>query len=153
MSREDNLGFYVLVISLTLNLIFLLWIFLGSDFHFVDPLSFAQIKSLEDVDVLNAAVQIGRLDLVSMLLAIFGLLIAIATVFGFIEVRKQAAEKAENVAKEVANRVVGKQLEAKLTTMVTRILREQSKASDALGISQAEDEIAHIVDAIGAKNE
>jgi hypothetical protein len=83
---------------------FFLWGILR-DFHFVDPSLLADVNSEEKANVLNLAVQIGRLDFVSAILAMFGILVGLAAIFGIVEVRNRAEERARLTAKEIAENV------------------------------------------------
>lgn len=83
--------------------IFLLSLIL--DFHFVDPSLLNDLRKSSDRDVLNVAVQIGRLDFVSAILAMFGILTGLAAIFGFIEVRNRAEDRARITAIEIAGKI------------------------------------------------
>jgi len=67
------------------------------------------------VDATAAAAQLGRLDLVSLLLAAIGLILVAGGVYAFINFRKiareQATEEAKKTAEEVAELIVNEYLQ------------------------------------------
>jgi len=68
--------------------------------------------SCGSTDVIATAVQLGRLDFVSMLLTIVGIIIVVGGVFAFINVHRiaksQATEEAKKVAPEEARKAAEK---------------------------------------------
>ncbi|MDX8538556.1 hypothetical protein RFM23_13095 [Mesorhizobium abyssinicae] len=84
-------------IALHIATIFFLWAAL-KNYSFVTPGLYEAAKKQDALDALNVAVQIGRLDYVTLLLTVFGILVGIAAVIGFSEIRVRAQE----VAKEAA---------------------------------------------------
>ena len=75
-----------------------IWIKQSVDCRLID-------QATQATDAIHLAAQVGRLDVVSAVLALFGLLIGLAAIFGFIEVRNRAKEAATEVAKSVAREV------------------------------------------------
>lgn len=66
--------------------------------------------------------QLGRFDLVSLLLAVIGILIALAGVIAFINfrsvARRQAKEEAQRIAAETAERTANEYLQAELPKLL-----------------------------------
>lgn len=93
--------------------------------------------------IIGFAAQIGRLDLVSLLLAILGILLALGGVVAFLNfrslARKQAREEAEKIAKVVAEEKANEYLQTELMN----IIREyKSFIDDALNDPRKSDDIA-----------
>lgn len=84
------------------------------EFNFVPASLYEAAKNEDAADALHFAVQVGRLDVVSLLLALFGLLFGVSAIFAFVFVKERAevqarlsAEKeAKRVATEVAEKLV-----------------------------------------------
>ena len=58
-----------------------------------------EVKNLENVvDEISYANQLGRLDAISLLLALFGIVIGFGAIFGFLHIK----ESSENIARSVA---------------------------------------------------
>jgi uncharacterized protein YneF (UPF0154 family) len=68
--------------------------------------SIYDIYRKENFDSIAAANAIGRLDIVSMVLAFLGIIVAIVALGGFWLVRREAKEAAAEVAREVAPAIV-----------------------------------------------
>ena len=68
----------------------------------ISPELLGAVRDAEHRSVLTAAAQLGRLDIVSLLFAIFGILAGFGAIFGIIEVRKNAEINATQTAKEKA---------------------------------------------------
>lgn len=68
------------------------------NYSFVTPGLYEAAKKQDALDALNFAVQIGRLDYVTLLLTVFGILVGIAAVIGFSEIRVRAQEVAREAA-------------------------------------------------------
>lgn len=75
------------------------------DYHFVDPALYDTVVEKKSKDALDVAAQLGRFDLVSMLLGIIALLIGIMAVSGFWMIRGAAVKAAEDAAVRVAEEV------------------------------------------------
>ncbi len=86
-------------IALHIATIFLLVAVL-KNYNFVTPGLYEAAKKDDALDALNFAVQIGRLDYVTLLLTVFGILVGIAAVIGFSEIRVRAQEVAREAARE-----------------------------------------------------
>lgn len=73
-------------------------------------------------DVIAYAAQIGRLDLVSLLLAIVGLILVIGGVFAFLNFRSiaktHAKDEAKTVAEAIAERVTNEYLQRELPELL-----------------------------------
>ena len=83
------------------------FVFLGSivaDYHFVDPEKLSVVRKQESLDVVQVAAQLGRFDLVSLLLTVFGLVAVLGGLFAFGFVRGESSAVARATAEEVAER-------------------------------------------------
>lgn len=54
-----------------------------TDYHFVDAALYDSVLKRNEGDIFELAVQLGRLDLVSLMIGVFSVAIAVATVIGF----------------------------------------------------------------------
>ena len=87
-------------------------------------LSAQDLSQAVNRDVWHYAVQIGRLDMVSALLTILGIMVGTGAIFGFLYHGIKAREIAENVAREEAQKVAeelageAKQLAENIATQV-----------------------------------
>lgn len=74
------------------------------------------------VDAISLAAQIGRLDLVSLLLAILGVIMALGGVLAFANfrsiARKQAGEEAQKIAKDTAERAVNDYIQSEIPNLI-----------------------------------
>lgn len=73
---------------------------------FVDPAMYDEAKKASTVDALHLALQVGRLDIVSLMVAFYAIFAGVAAVFGFIEVRQRAVTVAGVAAEEEAKRLI-----------------------------------------------
>ena len=87
---------------------FVAFIVIAQDYHFVDPALYDAVLEAKSRDAFSLAVQLGRLDFLNSVLAILALVIAGGAIFGIIEVRKGAQLKAEEAAREEAQRYLDK---------------------------------------------
>ncbi|MAM69979.1 MAG: hypothetical protein CMP91_02375 [Gammaproteobacteria bacterium] len=53
-----------------------------------------------DADAIQIAMELGRLDIVSLVLAFLGLIIAVLAIFGFLAIREKAALQAKDAAEK-----------------------------------------------------
>ena len=58
--------------------------------------------SCADEDAIRLAMQLGRLDIVSLCLTVFGVSVGIVAIYGFLRIRDNAMEVAETTADKVA---------------------------------------------------
>ena len=74
------------------------------------------------IDTTAAAAQLGRLDLVSLLLAAIGVILVLGGVFAFMNfraiARSQSKDEAAKVAKEVAERTANEYLQRELPDVI-----------------------------------
>lgn len=70
-----------------------------------DPGLKAYIFSKPYYDAMDAAAQLGRLDIVSALLGVIGVLLAIFGLIGFGYIRSKAEQEAQNTARSIAKKV------------------------------------------------
>lgn len=74
------------------------------------------------MDATSVAAQLGRLDLVSLLLALIGLALVLGGIFAFVNFRSlaknQVEKEAKEVAESVAEREANKYLQRELPSMI-----------------------------------
>ena len=98
----------------------------------------------QTVDAVLRAAQLGRLDLVSLLLAVLGILIALAAFYTFMNVRSiarnQATEVAEQVSREIAEDVANQYLQVELPNILSSNLELFRGVGDrsAGGVAEAQ---------------
>lgn len=89
------------------------------------------------IDPIRTAAQLGRLDLVSLLLASIGLILVLGGIFAFINFRAiakaQATTEAIRVAEEVAERVANDYLQRELPD----VIRAYNNFADPHDVSDA----------------
>lgn len=112
---------------------------LYNDYNFVDPALYKTVEKDGGNDTLKVAVQLGRFDLVSMLLAIVTLLIGIFAVSGFWMIRgaaikaaeeaalAEAKKQSEATAKETAEKIARAYLEEKTPELVENMLKSMGE--------------------------
>jgi len=83
-------------------------IILLRDFHFVDPQLYGEVYASGARESLNLAVQLGRLDLVSLMIGVFSVAIAVATVVGFWFYRGVVEKTAKEETSEILPAVLAK---------------------------------------------
>ena len=91
---------------------------LFSSHNVVDPALYRAVVKTESLDALQVATQLGRLDVVSSILAMFGILIGLAAIFGFAEVRVRAKEVAGDVARDEAKTAMDSYLNEKAPAII-----------------------------------
>ena len=77
---------------------------------------------MEGHDSLQQALSLGRLDLVTILLAIIGVALVLGGISAFLNFREIAKTQAENKANEVAKKTVDEYLEEHLNDVVAHQL-------------------------------
>ena len=96
------------------------------------------------IDAIQAAAQLGRLDLVSLLLAAIGLILVVGGLFAFFNVRsiarKQATEEAGKIAKTVAEQIANEYMQKHLYDIVKayRNMMDPDAVSDDLAKRMAD---------------
>lgn len=93
-------------------------------------------------DATAVAAQLGRLDMVSLLLAAIGLILVLGGLFAFFNfrsiARKQATQEAVKVAEEVAERVANEYLQKEMPD----VIKAYGEMMDSDGVS---DDLADLV--------
>lgn len=97
---------------------FVLLFTLLKDYHFVDPALYSSVKDTESLNAIHVAAELGRFDLASMFLAGVSLLLGVAAIFGFVEVRWRSEKRAEDAARSFLDQKFGEMFEE---TMKTRM--------------------------------
>lgn len=82
--------------------------FLLYRYPFVDKSLYQDVKSSHDANVLNIAVQLGRLDLASMALALVGLIIGASAIFAFFTYGHIVEKAAKKETNEIAFGIISK---------------------------------------------
>ncbi len=76
-----------------------------------------EVRNLENVlDEISYANQLGRLDTISLILALFGLILGFGAIYGFIHIK----ERSEDIAEKVAERESKKWLEENFESWLKR---------------------------------
>ncbi|WP_377277222.1 hypothetical protein [Rhizobium sp. R86522] len=90
-------------------------IVLLSNHQFVDRALYDEVKTAQGKNSLSIAIELGRLDFASSLIALVGILVGVGALFGYIEVRSRAAREAREaaipIAKEEATRIAREEAE------------------------------------------
>ena len=95
-------------------------------------------------DAILQAAQLGRLDLVSLLLTVLGIFIALAAFYAFVNVhriaKKQATDVAETVSREIAENAANRYLQEELPNILSSNLELFRGVGDqsADGIAEAQ---------------
>lgn len=76
------------------------------------------LLSEEYADAVHLAIQIGRLDYISVLLGILGIIIGISAIISFDYIRNRADKIAEETAEETAGRIANEKLNYFLSQFV-----------------------------------
>jgi len=97
-----------------------------------DPDLTAYIFTKSYYDAMDAAAQLGRLDIVSALLGIIGVLLAIFGLVGFGYIRSKAEQQAQNTAREVTEKEVPKIVANWLNEQGIAHLEKRSKLLESL---------------------
>lgn len=93
-------------------------------------------------DAVGCASQLGRLDLVSVLLAILGLLLALAGVVAFFDLRKAAKDRATEVARVEAERAAEGAAVRYLEAELPRLVEEYMELAANAATDEAANQIA-----------
>lgn len=123
---------------------------------FVDPALYKDVKSTADADVLNIAVQLGRLDLASMSLALVGLILAVSAVFAYFVYGHVVERTAKRETGEIAPAIIAKilrdepQLWVKMIRENPELMRSALKDAQLANVSGAADISEKDADAIAA---
>ncbi|MCD7110573.1 hypothetical protein LRX75_16180 [Rhizobium sp. DKSPLA3] len=124
-----------------------------SRYSFVDRDLYDVVAAQASHDVLHIASQIGRFDMISMMLSCWGLFIGVAALGGFWTIRGAAVAASEGVAKIEATRVAVTSAETAARVYMeqnaARLFGEVLKARDgptvdeaAVSVSKADEESA-----------
>ncbi|MDB2501664.1 hypothetical protein N9X03_04185 [Planktomarina temperata] len=98
------------------------------------------------IDAIQAAAQLGRLDLVSLLLAAIGLILVVGGLFAFFNVRsiarKQATEESGKIAKTVEEQIANEYKQKHLYDIVKayRNMMDSDAVSDDLAKRMADSQ-------------
>jgi hypothetical protein len=117
---------------------------LFKDYHFVDPAIYNEAVKSGNADAIQVAYQIGRLDLASMFLAGISVLLGLAAIFAFVEVRSRAIRNAAETAKLEATRVAQEVAELQISPEASRIIEEffDRKGIDINALPRKSDKMA-----------
>jgi hypothetical protein len=129
---------------------------LVADKPFVDPALYKDVKSTGDADVLNIAVQLGRLDLASMSLALVGLILAGSAIFAYFVYGHVVERTAKRETGEIAPAIIAKilrdepQLWVKMIRENPELMRSALRDARLAIMSGATDISERDADAIAA---
>ncbi|RWA67484.1 hypothetical protein [Mesorhizobium sp.] len=104
-------------------------VLLFTQYHFVDPELYAAAKANPGSDALSLASQLGRLDVVSLILTLAGLFLAFLGIFGFVAVRREAIAESKDAAEEVIPEEVKKYMDMKASALIRACLSDAEIAS------------------------
>lgn len=101
----------------------------------------------ECIDSISVATQLGRLDFISALLAVLGILIAIVSIYAFFNfravARKQASEEAKTIAAEIAEKTVNEYLQDEMPKIIDEyrslLFGDHDEADEANEIALAQE--------------
>lgn len=113
-------GFFVLLHIMQIIAIVMLF----KEYHFVDPALYEAVKDQKSVDAMHVASQLGRFDMVSLILSMIGIFISLAAIFAFIEVRSRSVRVAAETAEREAARVAQEVAELQIRPEASRIIEE-----------------------------
>ncbi len=97
-------------------------IILFTDYKFVDPALYDAVKDAKSLDVFNVAAQLGRFDLAALFLGGTSIIIAIAAIFGFLEVRAKSVRVAIDTATLQAAKTAQEVAELQIRPEAERII-------------------------------
>lgn len=123
---------------------------------FVDPALYKDVKSTADADVLNIAVQLGRLDLASLSLALVGLILAGSAIFAYFVYGHVVERTAKRETGEIAPAIIAKilreepQLWVKMIRENPELMRSALRDANLANTSGAADISEKDADAIAA---
>ncbi len=87
-----------------------------------------EVRNLENVlDEISYANQLGRLDTISLILALFGLVLGFGAIFGFMHIK----ERSEDIARNVSETWIRENVERIKEDIVGKILRELDIVKEA----------------------
>ncbi len=114
------------------------------DYHFVDPALYDAVKAEKSRDIIQLAGQLGRFDMASMFLAGIAILLGMAAIFGFLEVRSKAIRVAKDEATLEAARVAQEVAELQIRPEAERSIEAffERKGIDITQLPTKSDTIA-----------
>lgn len=117
MSAKFCIAFCVLHIMQVVALFILF-----KDYKFVDPALYEAVKDAKSLDVFSIAAQLGRFDLAALFLGGTSIIIAIAAIFGFLEVRSKSVRVAIDTATMQAAKTAQEVAELQIRPEAERII-------------------------------
>jgi hypothetical protein len=106
-------------------------------------------------DTISVLAQLGRFDLVSMLLACIGILIALGAIVGYIQVTakvKTAATKAAvDEPRKIAETEAREEVRKIVPSMLRRLMEDIDKENTAAGASGSDDAIQELMQGLDGK--
>lgn len=142
-------------LSLALNVVCIVAIvILFTNYPFVDSKIYEYAHDKHSVDAIQVAMELGRLDFVSLVVSVFGILGGFAAIFGFIEIRGRAERKAIEAATPKAEEIASQEVRKLLPSIIRRLLEEAETEKDKLGIDDPkEDRLQKMIDALDGNGE
>ena len=118
---------------------------IGVLFHengIVDPALYDQASRGNAADALQFALQVGRLDIVSLMLAIYAVFAGVATIFGFVEIRQRATAAARSSAEDEAKKLIHDFLDNQAPSLIREHVEFLSGPSNGDGDAVATADLA-----------
>ncbi len=107
--------------------------FIGRDKRAIEALLPSCPKCADTLDAISYAQQVGRLDIISLILAGFGIIIAIAAVGWFGYIRSEAKQEARDEVRECAVKIISDWIENN-PDVITRAIQDSSITKEQLKI-------------------
>ena len=123
-------------------------VILARDYHFVDPHLYHEVYASGAREPLNLAVQLGRLDLVSLMIGAFSVAIAVATVVGFWFYRGVVERTAKEETSEILPDVLAKHFRDDPSVIIEAMKRNREVIRLAAEDEEGEDFSAEIAAAM-----
>jgi len=99
----------------------------------VDPALYDEAARRNSADALHFALQVGRLDIVSLMLAIYAVFAGVATIFGFVEIRQRATAAARLSAEDEAKKLIQYFLDNQAPALIREHVELLTSPSDGDG--------------------
>jgi hypothetical protein len=121
-SGEAEMGWRAFFLALHITAFSFILGLIGG-YPFVDQTLYSDVDSVEKANVLNVAVQLGRLDLASLALAFMGTIVGLAAIYGFWVYGHVVERTAREETRKVAPKLIAEYLEQRPEVWVS-VIRE-----------------------------
>ncbi|MFV0798932.1 hypothetical protein OHI65_08540 [Brucella sp. MAB-22] len=136
-------GACILFAVLHIAQIFLIIILL-KNYNFVDPNLIDSVSKAKPNDTYSIAMQLGRFDLVTTLLTVISIIIALAALLGFLEIRSKTARIANDVAKDEAEKVAKQAAEIAAKEVARSVAETMVKSELPALVRRESDELRSV---------